>query len=127
MLRTYKRYENEAVDDPKPAEIGDGFYAFVCIDATSADCRRVPGYTKNRWFERDGDALVASEDALNTDSTGWWTCWSGERGRGGYARIQPLQELLDADGRMGNELTKWTRRSLTQTEELWNALFVADG
>ena len=126
-LRSYKRYENDVVDDPEPFEIGDGFYAFVCIDATSAECRRVPGFTNNRWFGRDADALVPVEDGPNVDSRGWWHHWWVDGGRSGYARICELQQLLDADGRMGNELTKWTHCALKRTEELWNALFKVEG
>ena len=42
-LHGFARYENGSVDDPKPVVIGDGFYAFVCIDGTADDCRHIPG------------------------------------------------------------------------------------
>ena len=126
-LYSYRCYENVSVDDPKPIDIGDGFYAFVCIDATSDDCRHIPGFTNNRWYERSEGALVASEDGPNADSTGWWHHSTGEGGRAGYAKICALQDLLDGDGRIGNELKNWIHSALFETVCLWKVLFGPGG
>lgn len=122
-LYGYVRYENASGGKPKRRIIGDGFHAFVCIDATSHDCRRIPGFDQNGWFDRGAGGLVESADRLNVDSTGWYHHFSEEAGRGGYARICPLPDLLDEDGRIGNELEKWTECALSKTVGLWKALF----
>ena len=119
------RYENGSVDDPKRAVIGDGFYAFVYIFAPPDVCRHVPGFNKNRWYEREGGELIRSEDGPPLDSTEWWH-YSGENSSG-YARISPLQALLDRDGRLGNELRNRTHDALDKTVSLWNVLFEQDG
>ena len=121
------RYENACSDDPRQIVIGDGFYAFVYVGATAEDCRRVPGFRKNRWYEREDGKLVKSEDGLPVDSTGWWHYYSDEDEVGGYARISPLQDLLDGDGRLGSKLKDWTHDALEKTVSLWNALFGQGG
>ena len=110
-LHGYARYENAGGRQPKPRIITDGFHAFVCIDATSYDCRRVPGFDKNRWFDWGADGLVTSKDHPNAESTGWYHFSSEQGSRGGYARIRPLQDLLADDGRIGTELGNWTERA----------------
>ena len=122
-LHGYARYGNANGGQPKPRTIRDGYYAFVCIDATSHDCRRIPGFDENGWFDRGAGGLVESADPLSVDSTGWYHYFSEEAGRGGYARIRPLQDLLDEDGRIGNDLGKWTEGALSKTVRLWEALF----
>ena len=122
-LHGYVRYENGSINDPKPVVIGDGFYAFVCIFATAKDCRYVPGFSKNRWYERKDGKLVRSESLRMVDSTGWWHYSVVGGARAGYARICPLQDLLDGDGRIGAELKHWTHGDLRKTVSLWNALF----
>ena len=122
-LHGYARYENKSGGLPKPRMIGDGYYAFVCIDAPSHDCRRIPGFEENGWFDRGVGGPGESEERLTVDSTGWYHYFSEEAGRGGYARIRPLQDLLDEDGRIGNELGKWTESALSKTVRLWEALF----
>ena len=126
-LYGYIRYENGSIDGLKPVVIGDGFYAFVCIWATVADCRRVPGFSKNRWYERKDGDLVGSEDGPSVDSTGWWHFSDEDNDKAGYARISPLQNLLDGDGRLGNEVINWAHGALEETVSLWNALFGQDG
>lgn len=122
LLRGYTRYENGSIDDPERVVIGDSFYAFACTSATAEDCRRVPGFTKNRWYEwRDGE-LFESENGPPLDSTGWWH-YSDDDDQGGYARISPLQNLLDDDGRLGSKLKDWTHDALEKTVLLWDALF----
>ena len=105
-LRAFARYENESVGDPSRVDIGDGFYAFACIYAMATECRRVPGFAVNRWYERQDGKLVAVDDGRAVDSTGWWHFSDGGTGRARYARIRPLQDLLDDDGRLGRRLTK---------------------
>ena len=122
-LYGYARYENAGGRQLKRRMVEDGFYAFVCIDATSHDCRRIPGFDENGWFDRAAGGLVESTDRLNIDSTGWYHYFSEEDGGGGYARIRPLQDLLDEDGRIGNELGEWTKGALSKTVGLWEALF----
>jgi len=125
-LYGYKRYANERVKKPRAVDLGDGFYAFVCIWAKAEDCKRVPGFSKNKWYEwRDG-ALEVSEVGLSVASTGWWHYTAGEGGPAGYARVGGLQELLDEDGRMGSGLRSWTHEALKQTQSLWSALFAKD-
>ena len=122
-LYGYARYENASGRQPKRRMVEDGFYAFVCIDATSHDCRRIPGFDENGWFDRGAGGPVESADRLNIDSTGWYHYFSEEDGRGGYARIRPLQDLLDEDGRIGNDLGEWTEGALSKTVALWEVLF----
>ncbi len=126
-LYGYARYENASGRQPKRRMVEDGFYAFVCMVATSQDWRRIPGFDENGWFDRCAGGLVESADRLNIDSTGWYHYFIEEAGRGGYARIRPLQDLLDEDGRIGNELGEWTERALSKTVGLWEALFPSSG
>ena len=126
-LHGYTRYENGVIDDPKPVVIGDGFYAFVCIDGTAEDCRHIPGFVNSRWYERVDGVLVESEEGPQMDSTGWWHYSMVESSRAGYARICALQELLDEDGRMDNRLEVWTHSALWQTVQLWKDRFGAGG
>ena len=104
-------------------DIGDGLYAFAGIYAMATECRRVPGFAVNRWYERQDGKLVAVDDGRAVDSTGWWHFSDGGTGRAGYARIRPLQDLLDDDGRLGRRLTTWTHEALGKTVALWDALF----
>ena len=122
-LYGYTRYENNSIEHPKPVVIGDGFYAFVCIYGPAVDFERVPGFDKNRWYERKDGKLVESRDGVSADSTGWWHHSGGLGGWGGYARIYSLQELLDGDGRLGNGLKNWSHRAFEKTVSLWNAVF----
>lgn len=119
------RYMNAPEDEPRRVAVGDGYYAFVMICATAADCSRVPGFLQNCWYQWDGDALVAADAGLEVDSTGWWHC-TNER-HGYYSRIASLQELLGPDGRLGTRLQCWARDALGKSESLWNALFGEDG
>ena len=70
-LHGYARYENGS-STIRSGAIEDGFYAFVCIWATAEDCRHVPGFNKNCWYEREDGKLVRSKDGPPLDSTGWW-------------------------------------------------------
>ncbi len=112
---------------PERMMIEDGFYAFVSIESTAHewahDCRRIPGFDENGWFDRDGGGPVEGADPLNIDSTGWYRYFSAEASIGCYARICPLQDLLDEDGRIGNRLRNWTEGALARTVDLWTALF----
>ena len=126
-LHGYARYENGSIDDPERNVIEDGFYAFVCIWATVADCRCVPGFIKNRWYEHRNGGLVQAGDGTPVDSTGWWHYSHEDIDGAGYARISPLQNLLDDDGRLGSKLKDWTHDALEKTVSLWNALFEQDG
>lgn len=114
-LYGYRRYGQDSAGQPRPAGLGDGFYAFVCIFASAEDCKRVPGFTENVWYERMGGELIVSEAGLAVDSTGWWHYSVGDGGPAGYARIRALQELLDDDGRLGTRLRDWTHEALKQT------------
>ena len=67
-LYGYIRYENDAIDDPNPVAIEDGCYAFVCIWATAEDCRRVPGFMENCWYDRKDGKLVVTKDSPPLDS-----------------------------------------------------------
>ena len=126
-LYGYIRYENDSIDDPNPVVIEDGCYAFVCIWATAEDCRRVPGFMESCWYEHKGGRLIGSEDALPLDSTRWWHSSDVDNDAAGYARISPLQDLLDSDGRLGSKFQGWTHDALEKTASLWNALFERDG
>ena len=126
-LHGFARYENGSINDPKRVVIGDGFYAFVCSYAPGEDCRHVPGFNQNHWYEREDDELVRSEDVPPLESTGWWHYSAEDNYWAGYARISPLQDLLDGDGRLGNELRKWTHDALDKTVSLLNAVFGQDG
>ena len=125
-LHGYARYENGSIDDPKRVVIGDGYYAFVCSYAPAEDCRHVPGFSKNHWYEREDDELVRSEDGPPLDSTGWWHYSDEDDDWAGYARIRPLQDLLDDDGRLDSKLRNWTHDALEKTVSLWDALFEWD-
>ncbi len=118
-LHGYTRYENDSADDPTPVVIGDGLYAFVCIDTPAEDCAYIPGFANSRWFERRGGVLVPSEAGPSLDTTGWWHYSSGAGGRSGYARIRALQDLLDDDGRMGARLKEWTHGALSYAVQFW--------
>ena len=98
-LHGYARYENGSIDDPERVVISDGFYAFVCSTAPEEDCRLVPGFNENRWYEHQDGNLVQANDGPPLDSTGWWHYSDEDDDWAGYARISPLQELLDGDGR----------------------------
>lgn len=124
-LHGYTRYENDSGDDPTPVVIGDGLYAFVCIDTPAEDCAYIPGFANSRWFERRGGVLVPSEAGPGLDSTGWWHYSSGEGGRSGYARIRALQDLLDDDGRMGARLKEWTHGALSYAVQFWETCLEA--
>ena len=126
-LYGYRRYENESAESPKPVELGDGFYAFVCIHAKGEDCKWVPGFTENRWYEWNDGVLKVSRDGLAVDSNEWWYFLAEDRSEAGYARICALQELLDDDGRMGNRLRDWTHEALAKTQGLWTELFGDSG
>ena len=125
-LYRYTRY-NQSVGDPEV--IGDGFYAFVSISAPREKCRHVPGFTKNHWwYERRQDGnLVKADNRPAADSRGWWRWFDEEHDYAWYARISPLQDLLDDDGRLGRDLQDWTHKALEKTKELWNALSLGGG
>ena len=122
-LHGFARYENGAVDDPKPVVIGDGFYAFVGICALAEDCRYIPGFANNRWYERPRGVLVESKDGPSVDSTGWWHYSTGDKA--GYARVRALQDVLEDDGRVGGRLERWTHNALSQAVDLWKDHFGA--
>ena len=126
-LHGYARYENRSLDVPQRVEIRDGFFAFVCIYAPPQDCKYIPGFTQNRWYQTNGERLFQSKPGLTVGSTGWWHFSLPASGWAGYARICPLQDLLDHDARLGNELTRWIHRALQDTVSLWNALFGQSG
>ena len=120
-LYGYQRYDNDGIGDSKPVKIEDGFYAFVRVIGRSDDCQKIPEYSSNRWYEHD---LAPAENGPDIDSTGWYY----DRGaydprRGGYAKICPIQELLDDDGRLHGRLQKWTCQKLDEAIQLWKALF----
>ena len=117
-LYGYQRYENDDAGDPRPVKIEDGFYAFVRVLGPSDECQEIPGYLENQWY---GHNLARAEDGPAVASTGWhYYCHNR---RGGYAKIRPIQELLDSDGRIGDRLQKWTREVLGDAVQLWNVLF----
>lgn len=124
-LYGFARYENAAIDNPTRVAIGDGFYAFVCIYAPANACRRVPGFNENRWYTRHDGELVQAENGLVVDSMDWWHCLGPDKGA--YARISPLQELLDHDGHLGARLRDWAHDALGKSVSLWNALIGEDG
>ena len=122
-LHGYIRYENDSLQEPKPVVIGDGFFAFVCVCGPAEEFERIPGFTRSRWYEQKDGELVRSEGGLAVDSTGWWHYSGGPGDWGGYARICSLQELTDADGRLGYGLNNWSHRAFEKTVSLWDALF----
>lgn len=86
-----------------------------------------PMTNKKYWCEREYDELARSEDSPPLDSTRWWHCSDEDDDWAGYARIRPLQDLLDDDGRLSSELKNWTHDALEKTVPLWDALFEQDG
>ena len=126
-LRRVARYENQSAGDPTWVVIGDGVYAFVYTYTLSAKCDLVPGFTEDRWYERQGGNFVPVGNDPAVDSRGWWHYYGKESGWAGYARICPLQDLLDDDGRLGRDLQDWTHKALEKTKELWNALSLGGG
>ena len=122
-LYGFKRYDNKSIVNPRTAGLGDGFYAFVCIYAKGEDCKWVPGFTENRWYEWNDGNLEVSRGGLAVDSKEWWYYLAEDRGQAGYARIGALQELLDDNGHMGNRLRDWTHDALAKTQDLWTEIF----
>ena len=122
-LHGFCRYMNHSTNDPKRVEITDGVYAFAYVDVNEEYCRRIPGFSKDLWYERLDRNLVRIEGPGAANSTGWWHYSSNDRG--GYARICALQELLDDDGRMRNRLREWVHEALSDTLGLRSALFAA--
>ena len=122
-LHGFCRYTNHSINDPERVEITDGVYAFAYVDAKEEYCRLIPGFSNNLWYERRDQNLVRIEESGAANSTGWWHYSSN--GRGGYARICALQELLDDDGRMRNRLREWVHEALNDTLELRSALLAA--
>ena len=115
----YQRYENEnGIAPPEPVKIEDGFYAFVCVSGRSDECQKIPGYSNNQWYEHD---LVSAQNGPDADSTEWYYYCSNLRG--GYAKICPIQELLDDDSRLCDRLQEWTHQRLAEAIQLWNVLF----
>ena len=80
----------------------------------------IPGYSTNQWYKRSGQNLVQAENSPNIDSTGWYYYCSAHRGS--YAKICPIQELLDDEGRL-HRLQEWTHPRLAEAIQLWNVLF----
>ena len=120
-LHGYQRYENDALDGPKPVE--DGFYAYVCIGGPADQWEKIPGYSNNQWYERnEADKLTPAEDQLLIDSTEWYYYSDSDDSEAYYAKIRPIQELLDGDGRIGNKLQKWAHEVLGDAVKLLEAL-----
>ena len=119
-LHGFLRYINHSIDDPQRVEITDGVYAFAYVYAKEEYCRLIPGFSNNVWYERRDQNLVRVEGPGATNSTGWWHYSSN--GRGGYARICALQELLDDNGQMCNRLREWVHEALNDTLGLRSAL-----
>ena len=117
-LHGCQRYENDAVNGHT---IEDGFYAFVYVAGPSNECQHIPGYSHNQWYERAGQNLVQVENGPNIDSTGWY--YYCDANNGGYAKICPIQNLLDDEGRLGDELQTWTCERLNEAVQLWNEFF----
>ena len=127
-LRGFTRYKNQSVGDPTEGLIGDGFYAFVSIYASSEKCKHVPGFTENRWYERRQDGNpVKADNGPAVDSRGWWYWYYEESKYAHYARISPLQDLLDDDGRLDRNLRSWTDDAWKKAKGLWNALSLGGG
>ena len=116
-LYGYQRHEN-TIGDPIPVQIEDGFYAFVRVSGPSNECEKIPGYSNNQWYEHDS---VPAENGPNVDSEGWY--YYCDANRGGYAKICPIQELLDGDSHLRDRLQGWTRQRLGEAVQLWEALF----
>ena len=125
-LYRYTRY-NQSVGDPEV--IGDGFYAFVSISAPREECRHVPGFTKDHWWyeRRQGGNFVKADNGPMVDSRGWWRWFDEEHDYAWYARISPLQDLLDDDGRLDRKLRSWTDDAWKEAKALWNALSLGGG
>ena len=125
-LYGFQRYQAGALNDPQP--IQDGFYVFVEVVGPSEECQRIPGYSENQWYQLDehGNVIPAAVPLL-VDSTGWYHYLHDEDTDGYYARICPVNDLLDEDSRVGNELQDWAHESLERAVELWHALFGGDG
>ena len=83
------------------------------------DCRYIPGFANNQWYERQDGVLVRSRDGPSVDSTGWWHY--ADDNNAGYARICALQDVLEDDGHLnGNgRLGRWTREALSRAVGLW--------
>ena len=124
----FTRYKNQSVGDPTEGLIGDGFYAFVSIYASSEECGHVPGFTENRWYERRQDGNpVKADNGPAVDSRGWWYWFYEESKYAYYARLSPLQDLLDDDGRLDRNLRSWTDDAWKKAAALWNALSLGGG
>lgn len=117
-LHGYQRYENDAGHALTPVQIEDGLYAFVRVIGPSNECRKIPGYSNNQWYEHD---LVPAQNGPYPDSREWY--YYCDIHRGGYAKIHPIQELLDDDSRLCDRLQEWTHQRLTEAIRLWNVLF----
>lgn len=118
-LHGYQRYEN-ATGDPTPVQIEDGFSAFVCVIGPSNECRKIPGYSNDQWYEQN---LVQTQNGPNANSKGWYYYCGARVPEGGYAKIRPIQELLDSDGHLRDRLQEWTHERLAEAIQLWNTLF----
>ncbi len=120
-LCSYQRYENEnGIALPEPIKIEDGFYAFVCVRGRSDECQKIPGYSNNQWYEQN---LVQTQNGPNANSKGWYYYCGARVPEGGYAKICPIQELLDSDGHLRDRLQEWTHGRLAEAIHLWNTLF----
>ena len=121
-LRGFKRYEVYALNNPKPIE--DGFYAFVCVVGPSGQWQKIAGYSEKRqWYEHnEAGELTPAKNGPDVDSRGYWYYNEVGDREASYAKICPIQELLDSDFRIGNNLKDWTHEVLGGALELWKAL-----
>ncbi len=118
-LYGYQRYNNEnGIAPPEPVNIEDGLYTFVCVCGRSDECQKIPGYSNDQWYEHD---LVPTQNRPEPDSTKWY--YYCDTHRGGYAKICPIQNLLDDDSRLCDRLQEWTHQRLAEAIQLWNVLF----
>ena len=122
-LYGFRRYDVSKLGVPQARDLEDGYYAFVCIWGPEEVCKYVPAYYENRWYARQDGKWMVSEFASNVDSKGWYYYTTGGGGSAGYAQIQSVQDLLDADGRIGRRLQAWTAGVLGKTVSLWGELF----
>ena len=119
-LHGFQRYDIDSLDAPKPVE--DGFYAYVSVYGLHDECQQIPIYSENGWYRRNArGTLVPAKKPLPIDSTEWHH-WNNDD-YAGYAKIRPIQDLLDDDGRIGGQLRQWAHGALDDAFELWNALF----